>query len=131
MPEAFWSGFLDSEDESVIRAQKSEYYFSLIRNFHRHSWLGCYLFGASPAVCKSFLQGREHVLEDFDPVSFYAPSATSLRLSRLGYNSDAQADIEIGYNTWRISSPRCVWRYSHRMRNTRNSESRLARCTGN
>ena len=99
MPEAFWSDFLDSEDANLIRAQKSEYYFSLIRNFHRHSWLGCYLFGASPAVCKSFLQGREHVLEDFDPVSFYAPSATSLRLSRLGYNSDAQADIEIGYNS--------------------------------
>ena len=99
MPEEFWSGFLGSDDAAVIKEQKSAYYFSLIRNFHRHSWLSCYLFGASPAVCKSFLRGRAHVLDDFDDSSFYAPWATSLRLSGLGYNSTAQADIEVGYNS--------------------------------
>lgn len=101
MPEEFWSGFLGSDDEAVIKDQKSLYYFSLIRNFHRHSWLGCYLFGASPAVCKSFLRGRKHMLDDFDASSFYAPWATSLRLSGLGYNSNAQAGIEVGYNSVR------------------------------
>ena len=99
LPNAFWNEFLASDDESVIRAQKSVYYFSLIRNFHRHSWLGCYLFGASPAVCKSFLRGREHLLDEFDAFSFYAPWATSLRLSRIGYSSNAQAGIEVGYNS--------------------------------
>ncbi len=98
LPEAFWGEFIGSDHPREITTQKSRYYFSLIRNFHRHSWLGCYLFGASPAVCKSFLRGREHILEDFDPHSFYAPWATSLRLSGLGYNSDAQAGIEVGYN---------------------------------
>ncbi len=98
LPEEFWSGFFDTDDAAAIKDQKSSYYFALIRNFHRHSWLACYLFGASPAVCKSFLQGREHVLEDFDASSFYAPWATSLRLSGLGYNSNAQAGIEVGYN---------------------------------
>ena len=34
-------------------------YFALIRNFRRHSWLLLYLFGASPAVCSSFVAGRD------------------------------------------------------------------------
>ena len=38
-------------------------YFALIRNFRRHSWLLLYLFGASPAVCASFVAGRAHELE--------------------------------------------------------------------
>lgn len=99
MPQAFWGEFLDSDDAAVIQQQKSIHYFSLIRNFHRHAWLGCYLFGASPAVCKSFLRGRKHMLDDFDAVSFYAPYATSLRLSGLGYHSNSQSGIAINYNS--------------------------------
>lgn len=119
LPEEFWRGFLDTDDAAVIKDKKSFYYFALIRNFHRHAWLGCYLFGASPAVCKSFLQGREHVLDDFDASSFYAPWATSLRLSGLGYDSSAQADIAVDYNSVRdfvsslrraIQSPRPQYR---------------------
>ncbi len=98
LPDEFWGGFLDTDDPALLNEQKSSYYFALIRNFHRHSWLACYLFGASPAVCKSFLHGREHILNDFDASSFYAPWATSLRLSDLGYNSSAQADIDVDYN---------------------------------
>ncbi len=109
MPDAFWGDYfelavpnqlpkLPDPSYQQLQAQKSDKYFSLIRNFHRHSWISSYLFGASPAVCRSFLRGREHLLKDFDTHSFYAPHATSLRLSRLGYSNDAQADIEIGYN---------------------------------
>ena len=36
----------------------SDGYFALIRNFRRLSWLPLYLFGASPAVCTSFVEGR-------------------------------------------------------------------------
>ena len=42
-------------------------YFALIRNFRRHSWLLLYLFGASPAVCSSFVEGRAHELETLGP----------------------------------------------------------------
>src|ERR1700730_3151304 len=42
----------------------SEDYFALIRNFRRHSWLPLYLFGASPAVCSSFVAGRSHELQE-------------------------------------------------------------------
>jgi glutamate--cysteine ligase len=38
-------------------------YFALIRNFRRHAFLLLYLFGASPAVCSTFVAGREHGLE--------------------------------------------------------------------
>ncbi len=38
-------------------------YFALIRNFRRHAFLLLYLFGASPAVCSSFVAGREHGLQ--------------------------------------------------------------------
>ena len=40
----------------------SEAYFGLIRNFRRHAFLLLYLFGASPAVCESFVAGRTHSL---------------------------------------------------------------------
>jgi glutamate--cysteine ligase len=98
MPEAFWNDYYDIKDGTEIKKYRSASYFNLIRNFHRNSWLGAYLFGASPAVCRSFLRGREHMLENFDAHSFYAPNATSLRLSGLGYSNEAQSNIEICYN---------------------------------
>src|SRR5712664_2649929 len=55
----------------------SEDYFALIRNFRRHSWLPLYLFGASPAVCSSFVAGRTHELQELRPGTLYLPCATS------------------------------------------------------
>ncbi len=73
-------------------------YFALIRNFRRHSWLLLYLFGASPAVCSTFVEGRVHKLEELHPGTMYLPHATSLRMGPLGYQSDAQALISASYN---------------------------------
>jgi glutamate--cysteine ligase len=78
-----------------------EQYFALIRNFRRHSWLLLYLFGASPAVCSSFVAGRDHELTQLAPGTHYAPYATSLRMGRLGYQSDAQASLSVSYNNLR------------------------------
>ncbi len=99
MPEEFWSDYFDLDSSNQLQDAKSARYFALIRNFHRNSWIGSYLFGASPAVCRSFLRGREQLLEDFHAHSFYAPNATSLRLSGLGYSNEAQTQIEICYNS--------------------------------
>jgi glutamate--cysteine ligase len=74
-------------------------YFALIRNFRRHSWLVLFLFGASPAVCTSFVAGREHELQELAPGTLYLPHATSLRMGRLGYQSDAQAALAVSYNS--------------------------------
>ena len=74
-------------------------YFALIRNFRRHSWLLLYLFGASPAVCACFVEGRAHELTRLSRDTFYLPHATSLRMGRLGYQSDAQASIAASFNS--------------------------------
>jgi glutamate--cysteine ligase len=76
----------------------SDEYFALIRNFRRRSWLLLYLFGASPAVCSSFVAGRPHELAELAPGTHYAPHATSLRMGRLGYQSDAQTSLRVTYN---------------------------------
>ncbi len=98
LADEFWAAYLKQTGNKAIADTRSEYYFSLIRNFHRYAWLPCYLFGASPAVCRTFLQGRVHTLEHFDANSFYAPYATSLRLSGLGYSNKAQDGIKICFN---------------------------------
>jgi glutamate--cysteine ligase len=77
----------------------SEQYFALIRNFRRRSWLLLYLFGASPAVCSSFVAGRPHELKELAPGTMYARHGTSLRMGRLGYQSEAQASLAVSYNS--------------------------------
>ena len=77
----------------------SEGYFGLIRNFRRHAFLPLYLFGASPAVCSTFVAGREHKLQPLNQGTMYLPYATSLRMGRLGYQSDAQASLAVSYNS--------------------------------
>jgi glutamate--cysteine ligase len=73
-------------------------YFALIRNFRRQSFLLLWLFGASPAVCASFVNGLPHGLEPLGPGTLYLPHATSLRMGRLGYQSDAQSRLAVSYN---------------------------------
>jgi glutamate--cysteine ligase len=83
---------------SLPEPQTNDAYFALIRNFRRHSWLLLYLFGASPAVCSSFVAGRAHELERLREGTRYLPYATSLRMGRLGYQSDAQSSLKVSYN---------------------------------
>ncbi|VUD53620.1 Glutamate--cysteine ligase [Thalassocella blandensis] len=100
LPNAFWA-FLSSEQNSIDDLQlfKDKGYFSLIRNFRRHFWLLIYLFGASPALCESFVQGKPHNLSLLDDRhTFYSPYATSLRMGDLGYQSSAQESLYVCYN---------------------------------
>jgi glutamate--cysteine ligase len=103
MPEEIWPVLFEHEHQRQPEAEElkdfiSARYFGLIRNFRRYSWLLFYLFGASPAVCKSFLEGREHQLQEFKEHSLYLPYATSLRMSDLGYQNNAQAELIVCYN---------------------------------
>ena len=77
----------------------SEQYFSLIRNFRRQAFLLLVLFGASPAVCSTFVVGRQHELQKLAEHTLYMPHGTSLRMGRLGYQSDAQASLAVSYNS--------------------------------
>lgn len=98
LSEQLWHLF--SADQGVpeerrcgLRDFQSESYIALIRNFRRYSWLLMYLFGASPALSKGFLRGRQHNLDTLSDDTLYLPYATSLRMSDLGYQNDAQSGL--------------------------------------
>ncbi|WP_417615868.1 glutamate--cysteine ligase [Oceanisphaera sp.] len=98
MPDSFWSEWHRQEgNNDFLQDFVSEKYLGLIRNVYRFGWLIPYLFGASPALCGSFLNGTEHKLpfERLGKGTLYLPYATSLRLSDLGYTNNAQADLDI------------------------------------
>ncbi|MBF6622503.1 MAG: glutamate--cysteine ligase [Pseudomonas stutzeri] len=99
LPEALWS-LLQTDDGDPRSRQdyQSSRYIALIRNFRRYSWLLMYLFGASPALDASFMRGRSHQLEQLDEDTLYLPWATSLRMSDLGYQSNAQAGLTPCYD---------------------------------
>ncbi|MGH8742595.1 MAG: glutamate--cysteine ligase, partial [Burkholderiales bacterium] len=83
-----------------LPGRTSAQYFALVRNFRRNAWLLFYLFGASPAACESFVKGHPgHGLQLLAPGTLYLPHATSLRMGRLGYQSDAQSTLAVSYNS--------------------------------
>ncbi len=100
LPEPAWP-LLQQADErgGPAQAYQNDAYFALIRNFRRHSWLLLYLFGASPAVCASFVAGRMSRLRELKPGTLYLPGSTSLRMGPLGYQSEAQAALAVSYNS--------------------------------
>lgn len=98
LPEKLWrlvaaSEGIHEERRHALRDFQSESYIAMIRNFRRYSWLLMYLFGATPALTTSFLRGRAHRLETLSSDTLYLPYATSLRMSDLGYQNDAQAGL--------------------------------------
>lgn len=98
LPESVWP--LLQPDISDPKARQSAGYLALIRNFRRYSWLLMYLFGASPALDSGFLAGQtHHQLEPLNADTLYLPYATSLRMSDLGYQNNAQADLTPCYDT--------------------------------
>jgi len=101
LPDDFWKLLQRSHQSSLnLNDFKTEQYFNLIRNFRRYSWLLIYLFGASPAICKSFIKDKaDHGLEAFDDYTYFMPFGTSLRMGDLGYTSVAQSDLFISYNS--------------------------------
>jgi glutamate--cysteine ligase len=64
----------------------SERYMATLRNLQRYDWLLLYLFGASPAVHNGF-PGADDKLQKLDRETAYAPFATSLRMSNMGYTN--------------------------------------------
>lgn len=98
LPEALWQAIADAEGSVADQDYVTAAYFRLIRNFRRHSWLLIHLFGASPAVCRSFAPEGSG-LRQWDSGTLYLPHATSLRMGRLGYQSEAQSSLHISYNT--------------------------------
>jgi glutamate--cysteine ligase len=103
VPEALWPALYSQANSAMsLEDFKSDNYFGLVRNFQRIGWIILYLFGASPAICKSFFNSRPQLMnqfEEFDQGTLYHPYATSLRMSDIGYKSKNQADLRINYNS--------------------------------
>ncbi|MEM7219694.1 MAG: glutamate--cysteine ligase [Pseudomonadota bacterium] len=99
LPDALWPVLADARGEPFDDQTATRGYLDLIRNFRRTSWLLIYLFGASPAICQSFIRRDDHGLEDLGNGTLHLPWATCLRMGRLGYSSDAQADLHVSYNS--------------------------------
>ncbi len=78
----------------------SSVYFNLLRNYIRNGWLINYLFGASPALDTSFLQGMEtpSFLQSFAERSYYHPHSTCLRMGSMGYNNRKHSSLNVCFN---------------------------------
>ncbi|HEM8879901.1 TPA: glutamate--cysteine ligase [Providencia stuartii] len=100
LPIEFWQAWAGVKDAESGKAQISDGYLRLIRNYYRFGWVIPYLFGASPAICGSFLKDRDTKLtfEKTAGGTYYLPYATSLRMSDLGYTNKSQSDLNITFN---------------------------------
>jgi glutamate--cysteine ligase len=105
LPDEFWQQWLgktsvEKSDKKPDKDAISAAYFALIRNYRRFCWLIPYLYGASPAICGSFIKGKETSLpfKKLGSGTYYLPYATSLRMSDLGYTNSAQSGLNICYN---------------------------------
>ncbi|EKE84291.1 glutamate--cysteine ligase [Idiomarina xiamenensis] len=101
VPKGIWQALAELEQAPLNQRFISQRYFALIRNFKRVSWVIPYLFGASPAICESFVEHAQANLsfERLPNGSLYRPYATSLRMSDLGYTNKEQAALGITYNS--------------------------------
>jgi glutamate--cysteine ligase len=100
LPPQFWplcAQVYQSHDEGQDFV--SARYFDMLRNYRRHGWIVSYLFGASPALCSTFLRGRaDHGLTPLGNESFIGPHATSLRMSDIGYRNRGQSEVQVSVN---------------------------------
>ena len=100
VPDAVWSQMRARAGSTLtLQDYRTQGYMGLVRNFRRRFWLLLYLMGASPVADKSFVQGRQHDLDTLNDRDLYLPYATSLRMGDLGYQSSAQDDLYVCYNS--------------------------------
>ena len=105
-----------ADDPGEAQALRSARYMGMVRNLQRLGWLVPYLFGASPAVCRSFVQDAATDLQVFDHRTLYYPHATSLRMGDIGYQNRQEEgtgmkacydslDAYVKSLTWAIQTP--------------------------
>lgn len=96
MPERFWPIYKRALHSDLSPDQmRNEHYMGLVRNLLRCSWIVPYLFGASPAVCRSFFPEGESNLPKFDEHTYYEPYATSLRMGDIGYQNSREEGLGV------------------------------------
>jgi len=102
LPHSFWEQYQGLVGNNLpLPDFISDCYMHMTRNLQRYGWVIPYLFGASPAVCRSFMDGIEKILEPFDDYTFHHQYATSLRLSDIGYQNykEGKSGIKANYDS--------------------------------
>jgi glutamate--cysteine ligase len=100
LPAAFWPEYRDFAHRAEPLAEfRSAELMGLVRNYRRCAWLVTYLTGASPALGRSFRPDGHELLAELDAATWYAPYATSLRMSDLGYRNKTQGRLSISANS--------------------------------
>ncbi|TWX72832.1 glutamate--cysteine ligase [Colwellia sp. C1TZA3] len=100
-PKSFFQSLQSIEENTdVLDDYISDKYFALLRNYKRFCWLIPYLYGSSPAICRSFLKNKTTDLpfKKTEKGYMYLEYATSLRMSDLGYTNSEQSTLQICYN---------------------------------
>jgi glutamate--cysteine ligase len=98
-PARFWDVYAAVREQPVLTQDfRSDSYFDLLRNFRRMGWMVLYLFGVSPVVGRDFLGADTAGLQSLDAQTLYAPHATSLRMSDIGYRNRNQAGVSVSVN---------------------------------
>ncbi len=99
LPESFWKAYQQiEENNSDQQTFINDSYFSILRNLQRLGWMVPYLFGASPAVCKSFLGGADTNLKVFNDNTYFEEYATSLRMGDIGYQNNKENETGVKAN---------------------------------
>ena len=100
LPDDFWPRYQAIlGDAGKQQDFRSDQYLALVRNFRRFGWIVLYLFGVSPAMCKSFGGGSDLDMPSLNAETWYQPYGTSLRMSDLGYSNQNQSRINISLNS--------------------------------
>ena len=102
--EHFWAAFQEIENNTQsLQDFINQQYMAMTRNIQRYGWLIPYFFGSSPAICQSFLAGKEKPenMEILNQYTYYEPSATSLRMGDIGYTNrkENKVGIKANYNS--------------------------------
>ena len=94
--EEFWPFFKEMDKDTGKAVEFSnDRYMGMTRNIQRYGWLIPYLFGCSPAICKTFLGGHDapKTMKTFNESTCYEPWGTSLRMGDIGYTNRKSSKV--------------------------------------
>ena len=117
----FWPAFqeITGSQNQALQDFINFHYMNMTRNIQRYGWLIPYLFGTSPAICKSFMGGvpKPESMEVYNEFTCYEPYGTSLRMGDIGYTNkkEDKRGIKANYNSLQkyIASLRCAINTPH------------------
>lgn len=87
----------DSEKNLSYKEFKNSIYLKVARNYLRYRWLIVYLFGASPVVHESFIDGCKCPLKEINNNEYSSVGAISHRNGKCGYKN--KVDLFPSYNS--------------------------------